>query len=109
MYKRGDIVVIPVPFSDLSSSKIRPVLIISSDEYNELTDDIIVMAITSNITSKKYCVHITETEEGELPEKSQIRTDKVYTLAKSIIKKKICGVTENTLTIAVDLFNEVIR
>ena len=32
MYKRGEIVLIPVPFSDLSASKRRPVLVISKDQ-----------------------------------------------------------------------------
>lgn len=75
MYEKGNIVLIPVPFSDLSSSKKRPVLIISSNEYNKLTDEIVVMAITSKITAKKYCVDIEDTIDGELPAKSQIRTD----------------------------------
>ncbi|HLR69697.1 type II toxin-antitoxin system PemK/MazF family toxin [Virgibacillus alimentarius] len=34
MYKQGDIVLIPVPFSDLKTHKQRPVLIISNDSYN---------------------------------------------------------------------------
>ena len=46
MYKQGEIVLIPVPFSDLSSTKRRPVMILSNSEYNKLTDDIIVAAIT---------------------------------------------------------------
>jgi len=49
IYKQGEIVLIPVPFSDLSSTKRRPVMILSNSEYNKLTDDIIVAAITSNI------------------------------------------------------------
>lgn len=46
MYKQGDVVLIPVPFSDLTNRKQRPVLVISSDIYNELTEDIVVLAIT---------------------------------------------------------------
>ena len=34
MYKRGEIVLIPVPFSNLSSVKKRPVLVISNTLHN---------------------------------------------------------------------------
>lgn len=46
-YKRGDIVLVPFPFSDQSTSKKRPAVIISSDRYNELSADCVIMAITS--------------------------------------------------------------
>jgi len=109
MYKQGDIVLIPVPFSDLSSNKKRPVLIISSNTYNSLTDDIIVVAVTSNITNKKYCVDIEETDifEGQLPAKSQVRADKIYTLAQSIIIKKIGCVTKEFVNITVNSMIEI--
>ncbi|MCL2158162.1 MAG: type II toxin-antitoxin system PemK/MazF family toxin [Oscillospiraceae bacterium] len=56
MYKQGDIVLIPIPFTDLSSAKKRPVLILSSDHYNNDTSDLIVAAITSNIDEKPLTV-----------------------------------------------------
>lgn len=33
MPKQGDIVLIPVPFTDLSSTKRRPVIVVSNDNY----------------------------------------------------------------------------
>lgn len=50
MHKQGDILLIPIPFTDLTSSKRRPVLVVSNDEYNKVTRDIVVAAITSNLT-----------------------------------------------------------
>lgn len=34
-YKPGQIVVIPFPFSDLSSTKVRPAVVVSNDRYNQ--------------------------------------------------------------------------
>jgi len=45
-YKCGDVVLLPFPFTDLSTSKQRPALIISSDWYNDNRNDVIVVAIT---------------------------------------------------------------
>ncbi|MCG1012537.1 type II toxin-antitoxin system PemK/MazF family toxin [Tepidanaerobacter sp. GT38] len=58
MYRQGDILLIPIPYSDLTSNKKRPVLVLSNDDYNTKTEDIIVAAITSNITSKEYSILI---------------------------------------------------
>jgi mRNA interferase MazF len=48
--QQGDIVLIPVPFTDLSSRKRRPVVVISTDRYNAAGLDMVVVAMTSNPT-----------------------------------------------------------
>jgi len=90
MHKQGDIVLIPVPFSDLSKRKQRPVLIISNDYYNIMTEDIVVVAITSQLKDLDYSVVIEpkDLDEGQLKVTSAIRADKIYTLSKDIIRKK---------------------
>ena len=50
MLEQGSIVLIPVPFTNLSSEKRRPVIVISSNDYNATGLDIIVVAVTSNPT-----------------------------------------------------------
>jgi len=50
-YRRGDIVLVPFPFTDLSSSKRRPALVISPDAFNDQTADLVVAAITSQLTN----------------------------------------------------------
>jgi mRNA interferase MazF len=98
-YNQRDIVLIPIPFSDLSSNKKRPVIIISNDGYNKNNFDIIVVAITSNLIFKnEYCLEIDNNnlEKGTLPKKSQIRCDKIYTLSKNIVAKKFNNVNEET-------------
>ncbi len=53
MYKQRDILIIPIPYTDLSSQKKRPVPVISNDYYNGKTADIIVTAIIL-LTLKKW-------------------------------------------------------
>ncbi len=46
-YKRGDVVLVPFPFTDLSTTKQRPALVVSSDQFNATRNDVLVAAITS--------------------------------------------------------------
>ena len=89
MLKQRDIVLIPIPFTDLTSQKKRPAIIISSDKYNESNEDIVVVALTSNIESRNFTITLTadDLEDGVLKVTSMIRVDKIYTLNKSIVIK----------------------
>jgi mRNA-degrading endonuclease toxin of MazEF toxin-antitoxin module len=42
MYQRGDVVLIPFPFSDLSSSKTRPTVVVNVEEYERETGNLTV-------------------------------------------------------------------
>ncbi len=48
-YKFADIVLVPFPFTDQSTIKKRPAVIVSSREYNNGRPDLIIMAITSSL------------------------------------------------------------
>lgn len=100
MYEQGEIIIVPFPFSDLSSIKQRPVLILSKNADNELSDDIITCGITSNLKDAKYSILIDNDnlESGEIPGKSRIKLDKLFTLDKSIIKKRIAKINKVTLS-----------
>ena len=52
-YKRGDIVLVSFPFTDLSSSKRRPALVVSPDTFNERMQDLVLAAITSQLTDDR--------------------------------------------------------
>jgi mRNA interferase MazF len=88
--EQRDIVLIPVPFSDLTSIKRRPVLVLSTTSYNRRFEDVLVAAITSNLTRQRHAVRITAAalEDGELKRTSVILADKIYTLSKTIIVKR---------------------
>ncbi len=111
MFKQGEIVLIPVPFSDLKQQKQRPVLIISSNYYNEMSEDIVVLAITSKLKNLEYSVMIKSKDltEGKLKLTSEIRTDKVYTLSKNIVRKKFGLVNTEILEDIRVKINELIK
>lgn len=46
-YEAGDIVLVRYPFTDLSTTKRRPAIILSPRSYSELFDDLILMPLTS--------------------------------------------------------------
>jgi len=104
MHKRGEIVLVPVPFSDLSSTKRRPVVVMSCDEYNGKSDDLICMAITSQIRGLDHeiLINSTDMDEGALPKESCIRADKIYTLNKGIVVKKFGKLTDRKVAEAAE-------
>ena len=48
-YSRGDVVLVPLPYSDLTSAKTRPAVIVSSDIYHNQQPDILLCALTTNL------------------------------------------------------------
>lgn len=49
-YQRGDLLLVPFPFSDLSTTKVRPAIVISSTTYHATEPDLILAAITSQVS-----------------------------------------------------------
>ncbi|WP_367142300.1 type II toxin-antitoxin system PemK/MazF family toxin [Moorena sp. SIO1F2] len=49
-YNFGDILLVPFPFTDQTTLKKRPTVIISSNTYNQQKPDLIIMAITWKIS-----------------------------------------------------------
>jgi len=46
-YEFGDVLLVPFPFTDQSTSKRRPAVVVSSDAYQRERPDLIILAITS--------------------------------------------------------------
>jgi mRNA interferase MazF len=76
-FVKGDVVVIPFPFSDLSQSKRRPALVVAPLEGN----DAILCQITSKTIKDSYAISIDETdfESGSLKQADNIRPNRLFT------------------------------
>lgn len=99
MPEQGDLVLVPVPFTDLTSLKRRPVIVISNDDYNDRSADLIVVAMTSNPAATPFGFQITSSDlaGGTLNRSGTVRVDKIYTLAQSIVIKKFAKVTPSVV------------
>ncbi len=99
MPEQGDIVLIPVPFTDLSSQKRRPVIIVSNDGHIRGAADVVVVAMTSRSVVAPYSFQITSADlvDGALNRPGTVRVDKIYTLAKTIIVKKFGKVSPSVV------------
>ena len=77
---KGDIVFIRFPFTDLTNTKVRPALVLSTYD-----DDITVSFITSRLHYQdKYDVIINPTKRNGLKRTSVIRVNKIVTLDNSL-------------------------
>lgn len=84
-YNFGDVILVPFPFTDHSSIKQRPSVVISNDAYHLAYLDIIVMAITSQPRANNVGeVFISKWKEAGLLKPSIIKP--VFTtLEKSLV------------------------
>ena len=82
-FVKGDVVVIPFPFTDLSGNKKRPAFVITDLPG----DDIIVCQITSRANSDPLSLSlgVSDFVSGGLPVYSFIRPNKIFTADKNII------------------------
>lgn len=97
-YKKWEIVLVPFPFTNLTTNKKRPALIISPDKYN-VEADVVIAFITSKL-DLKYRIgdyKIKEWKKSKLPKPSMIRM-KFATLDKTIIIKKLGNLSDNDKT-----------
>ena len=107
-FTKGDIVLFPFPYTDLTNRKLRPCLIIS----NEMGEDIILCQITSQrIRKDKYCVDIKQnnTIDGSLQIDSCIRTNMIFTANRVQILKKLCMIKDEQYNEVVNIINNLIR
>jgi len=105
-FVKGDVVVVPFPFSDLSQAKKRPALIISKLEG----DDLILCQITSKTFKDSYAVPIDKSdfESGDLKQSSNIRPNRIFTVDSHIIFYKIGNLRKNKVNQIIESIVEII-
>ncbi len=97
-YRKWDIVLVPFPFTNLTTSKRRPGLVLSPSDYNQ-GPDLLIAFVTSKLDGLKRPgdYKIVEWVESDLPKPSMIRM-KFATISKAIVVKKIGKLSKNDIT-----------
>ena len=100
-YKRGMVVLVPFPFTDLTSIKQRPTLIVSPDSLNSTRPDVVVLAITSQLPTQlaedEMPVPATELAQCGLPKPSLIKLTKIFAIHQGLVRKPMGQVSPATL------------
>lgn len=84
-YEQGDVLVLKLPFTDLSGSKLRPVLVINS---KDLQDDIVVVKITGSPGRYRIPLQQQDLSEGKLKKESYIDCTSIFTVEKALVVKR---------------------
>jgi len=90
-FVKGDVVVIPFPFSDLSASKRRPALVL----VDLPGDDVILCQITSQAVSSPYAIPLRTGDfaVGGLNRDSNVRPDRLFTADSHLIAYRAGSLT----------------
>lgn len=97
-YRRGDVVLVPMGFTDRSGSKVRPAVVVSGDEYNR-SPDVLIASITGNLSAIPHPGdhRINGWKTAGLLKPSLAQT-KVATVEASVIRRKLGALNVHDLT-----------
>ena len=99
-FKRGDVVVVPFPYSDKLAEKRRPALVVSSDKFNRKGGFLWVVMITSKLQkSQADDIALDHTKAG-LSKPSVVRVAKIATIEAARVIR-VAGRIEKSVSVSV--------
>jgi mRNA interferase MazF len=106
-FVKGDVVVVPFPFTDLTQAKRRPALVVKELEG----DDLILCQITSQIIKDNYAVPLNDNDfsNGSLERRSNIRPNRIFTADKHIVLYRIGRLKSDKITKVIESIVNIIR
>ncbi len=104
---KGDVVVLPFPFSDLTQAKRRPALVIAALEG----DDLILCQITSQYVRDNYAISLNDNDfdEGSLKQPSNLRPNRIFTADSRIVLYRVGNLKKEKINKVIEKVVEVIR
>lgn len=101
-YKKGDIVTINFnPKKGDEVGKIRPALIISGNEENQILDTIIVVPLSTQLLDGMEPFRLRITKREGLKQNSDILINHIRTISKKRVGTKIAGINEKEYQVVI--------
>lgn len=103
--KKGDIILIPFPFTDLTGNKNRPAFVLVDGEI-----DVTVAFISTQLKWKEETdILLKPTEENGLKKKSLLRLSKIATIDKDLVLGRLGTVDEETILLINNNLKKILR
>lgn len=96
-YQKGDVVLVPFPFTDLSAIKTRPAVVVSVSGFERDTGDFTVAMITSVPQSTPYDCALVDWKQASLLFPSWVRA-KLVTLSPTLVRYRPGRLSRRDLT-----------
>ncbi|MBW4540441.1 MAG: type II toxin-antitoxin system PemK/MazF family toxin [Myxacorys chilensis ATA2-1-KO14] len=106
-FVKGDVVVVPFPFSDLTQSKKRPAWVVAGLRG----EDLILCQIISQSISDNYAIAVenSDFDLGSLRQSSNIRPNRLFTADQQIILSKVGRVKAEKLDEVIAKLIEILQ
>jgi mRNA interferase MazF len=103
-FSQGDIIISKLPYSDYSGFKLRPLLIVSNNKFNNSRKDLIVCKITGvnhNEIDNILKIEQEDLTDGILKKTSYINSNILFTIDKEIIIDNIAKLKKEKIKIII--------
>ena len=103
-FVKGDVVVVPFPFSDLTQAKRRPALVIAVIEG----DDLILSQVTTQSTGDSYSISLDDKDfaAGGLKQPSNVRPNRIFTADSRIVLYQVGHLKPEKIN---DIINKIVE
>lgn len=106
-FVKGDVVVIPFPYSDLTASKKRPAFVVS-----QLTgDDVILCMITTPAKADNYSIPVTKTDFvlGGIDHDSNVRPNRLFTADSKLVSRSAGKLSKQKIEQVISKIIEIVQ
>ncbi len=93
--RRGDMVLVGFPFTDLTATKVRPALVVSAAAHHRATGDVLLAAVSSRAPNRPKASHVAvkQSEPGfsttGLQRASVVLCGKLFTMEQRLVLRHL--------------------